>query len=212
MNSTPVHKLYSKLVFLLAVAVAVGFTTVMVNGAEQQQKPPAKTTPILDPGDPSSILYLDTSGKLAGTGDSTKPAGAAYKIGMGWHPTALSDSRLPHDKYGLIDWAQIVKNNMIKPRWSLDPKDEEMPPLDLDIIIPTKSDFVNDVKYPHWIHTWWLKCEVCHPKIFVPAKGQNAMWMTEIVEGKWCGRCHGKVSFPLSDCNRCHTVPKGAKK
>jgi c(7)-type cytochrome triheme protein len=83
-----------------------------------------------------------------------------------------------------------------------------MPPLPLDVLIIAKSDFVDDVIYPHEIHTWWLKCEVCHPKIFVPAKGQNKMTMSGIAEGKWCGRCHGKVAFPLTDCTRCHVSPK----
>jgi len=46
----------------------------------------------------------------------------------------------------------------------------------------------------------------------VPAKGQNNMTMSAIVEGKFCGRCHGKVAFPLADCNRCHTQPKKAAK
>ncbi len=38
------------------------------------------------------------------------------------------------------------------------------------------------------------------------------MTMRGIVKGKWCGRCHNKVAFPLSNCTRCHTVPKKKKK
>jgi c(7)-type cytochrome triheme protein len=34
------------------------------------------------------------------------------------------------------------------------------------------------------------------------------MTMVGIAEGKWCGRCHGKVAFPLTDCQRCHVKPK----
>lgn len=210
MNASFSHRFYPKIILPALTALAV-FLWFAYGGTGMAQEK-AKTTTILDPADPSSILYLDTSGKLAGTGDPTKPPSQFYRVGMGWHPQALTDTRLPKDKYGLIDWAKLVKTNMIKPRWSLDPNEEEMPPLDLDIIISSKSDFVNDVKYPHWIHTWWLKCEVCHPKIFVPAKGQNNMFMTGIAEGQWCGRCHGKIAFPLGDCNRCHTVPKGAAK
>ncbi len=198
---------FTKIILLLAVVV---FTGCMVfNQAEEvvaQNKKEA--TPVIDPDDPTSIIYLDTRGKLAGTGDPTKPASEAYKAGMGWHPQALAAQGLPKDKYGLVDWAKVVKDGLIKPRGTLDPDAEEMPPLDMDIIIPAKGRFVNDVKYPHWIHTYWLKCEVCHPKIFVPAKGQNNMSMVGIVNGEWCGRCHGKVAFPLTDCNRCHTEPK----
>ena len=32
-----------------------------------------------------------------------------------------------------------------------------------------------------------------------------------IVTPNYCGRCHGKVSFSLSDCNRCHSRPKPGK-
>jgi c(7)-type cytochrome triheme protein len=175
-----------------------------------------KTTKIVDPTDPTSVLYLDTSGKLAGIGDPNVPASAAVRAGRGWHPAALEATGLPKDRYGLIDWAAIVRKNMIKPRFSLDPKASEMPPMDLDIIVKAKGDYVNDVRYPHWIHTYWLKCEVCHATkggaIFIPARGSNNMTMVGIVQGKWCGRCHGKVAFPLTDCKRCHTVPKKKKK
>jgi len=30
------------------------------------------------------------------------------------------------------------------------------------------------------------------------------------VQGQWCGRCHNKIAFPLTDCNRCHSSPKKA--
>ncbi|MBI5599055.1 MAG: hypothetical protein HY890_04885 [Deltaproteobacteria bacterium] len=206
-----IRSFYLKVAILLAFALAAGLWYSAPGRAAE--KAPAK---ILDPTDPNSILYLDTSGKLAGTGDPNKPASLFYRAGQGWHPKALAESTLPKDKYGLINWVESVKTNMIRPRASIDPKEEEMPPMELDIIIEAKSDYVNDVKYPHWIHTYWLKCEICHDTkggaMFIPQKGANNMSMLGIGEGKWCGRCHGKVSFPLADCLRCHTVPKGAKK
>jgi len=187
--------------------------------ATEPAKEPAKAkekapSPAFDPKDPKSILYMDTKGAVAGTGDPTKsgPASEVIKIGAGWHPAALAATLLPKDRYGLVDWARAVKDNIIAPRPSIDPSDDELPPMDMNVVIETKSDFVNDVVYPHYIHTWWLKCEVCHPAIFVPAKGQNQMTMREIVEGKFCGRCHGKVAFPLTDCTRCHVQPKKAAK
>src|SRR3990167_3348995 len=182
--------------------------------AAKETQPKEKVSPLLDPNDPKSVLYLDTKGKLAGTGDPAKsgPASEAVKAGQGWHPAALAAQILPKDRYGLINWAKAAKDNIITPRHSLDPKEEEMPAMDMDVVIEAKSDFVSDVVYPHYIHTWWLKCEVCHPAIFLPAKGQNNMTMAGIAEGKWCGRCHGKIAFPLADCNRCHTQPKRAVK
>ncbi len=180
--------------------------------ATERRATKKKAANIVDPTDPTSVLYLDTAGKLAGIGDPNVPASASVKAGLGWHPAALEATGLPKDRYGLIDWAAIVRKNMIKPRHSINPNDSEMPPMDLDIIIKAKGDYVNDVKYPHWIHTYWLKCEVCHATkggaIFIPARGSNNMTMVGIVQGKWCGRCHGKVAFPLTDCQRCHTVPK----
>lgn len=162
----------------------------------------------IDPNDISSSLYLDTSGKLAGVGDPNRPPSVAWKAGRGWHPAALGSAKLPRDKYGLIDWAKIVNSNMIKPKPSLDPTEEEMEPMDMDVLIEAKGDYVDDVIYPHKIHTYWLKCEVCHPNIFIPAAGQNNITMVGIVNGQWCGRCHSKIAFPLTDCKRCHSSPK----
>ena len=166
----------------------------------------------LDPKDPKSILYLNTQGQLVGTGDPTKsgPASESIRIGSGWHPEALAAAVLPKDRYGLIDWAKAVKENIIEPRFTIDDDVQEKPPLDMNVLIETKSDYINNVLFPHYIHTWWLKCEVCHPKIFSDIKGQTHMTMVEIAQGKFCGRCHGKVSFPLTDCERCHTQPKKA--
>ena len=195
--------------------------------AEAQQTAPAKApapakkpvvakekvSPYLDPKDPKSILYLNTKGELVGTGDPTKsgPASESVRIGSGWHPEALAAAVLPKDRYGLIDWARAVKENIIEPRFTIDDDDvQEKPPLDVNVLIETKSDYINNVLFPHYIHTWWLKCEVCHPKIFSDIKGQTQMTMSEIAQGKFCGRCHGKVSFPLTDCKRCHTQPKKA--
>lgn len=175
----------------------------------QQEKAPT----IVDPRDPRSILYLDSKGKPAGTGDVTKSGAAseAARAGAGWHPAALAATIVPKDKYGLVDWAKAVKDKIIAPGHSLDPKakaTEDDEPLDMDVHITTKSDFVNDVIYPHWIHTYWFTCEGCHEKIFKMAAGENNMTMIGIAGGKWCGRCHGKVAFPLSDCNRCHVQQK----
>ncbi|OGQ52762.1 MAG: hypothetical protein A3J24_08525 [Deltaproteobacteria bacterium RIFCSPLOWO2_02_FULL_53_8] len=198
------------LVAVFGVSISGTFSTVESAAAKKGEsasgtKAEAAT---VDPSDSTSSIYLDTSGKLAGVGDPNKPASVAWKAGRGWHPAALGSSKLPRDRYGLIDWAKIVNDKMIKPRPSLDPAEEEMDPLDMDVLIEAKGDFVDDVIYPHKIHTYWLKCEVCHPQIFIPAQGQNNMTMVGIANGEWCGRCHSKVAFPLTDCRRCHSSPK----
>lgn len=216
MNASSKYK-YLKVALLFSFLVFFGFA-VSSSISEAESATPKKSEKgsaaeqKLDPTDPTSVIYLDTAGKPAGLGDPTKPPSMAYKAGRGWHPQALSATGLPRDRYGLIDWAKIVRENLIKPRFSLNPDDEEMPPLKLDILIEAKGDFVDNVIYPHEMHTWWLKCEICHPKIFIPAKGQNNMTMVGIVQGNWCGRCHSKIAFPLTDCKRCHTSPKSASK
>lgn len=203
---------------IAAVTLAVVFTGWMavrvINAAEPQPiKKKAAVSQTVDPSDPTSIIYLDTSGKLAGTGDATKPVSASFKAGQAWHPQAMSAAVFPKDKYGLVDWAKTVKQgNIIAPRPSLDPTVEDTPPLDMDVIITAKGRFTNDVTYPHWIHTYWFNCDNCHTEIFIPAAGQNNMTMVGIVSGQWCGRCHGKVAFPLTDCSRCHNVPKAKAK
>lgn len=166
------------------------------------------------PGQPTAVdqtesnIYLGTSGALAGTGAADAVSSKSVRIGKGAHPKALTGSNIPKDKFGLVDWVELVKRKIIKPRHSADQNAKEAPPLSLNVLIVTKSDFVDEVIFPHYIHTWWLDCSSCHPKLFIPARGKNIMTMAGMAEGRWCGKCHGKVAFPLTDCTRCHTSPK----
>jgi hypothetical protein len=34
--------------------------------------------------------------------------------------------------------------------------------------------------------------------------------MFPILSGEKCGRCHGAVAFPLTECRRCHVVMRGS--
>lgn len=160
------------------------------------------------PCDP--IMISGITGECAGTGDPLGFAGDAEKAGLKEHPLALELSDLPKDRYGLIDWATAIKETRVKPLDSLDPNEKPQPPLDLDIAIFTKSQFQPDVIFPHFVHTLWLTCINCHPSIFpMNAKEANRiMTMPKIASGEFCGRCHNRVAFPLSDCLRCHVKPK----
>ncbi len=204
---------FSVLLGFLGFAVG-GYMNPAVAAAapKAKEEAPRKEAPKLDPTDPSSVIYLDTAGHPAGVGDPNRPPSFAYTKGHGWHPQAITVSSLPKDKFGLVDWAKSVRENRIAPKFSLDPNDDEMPPLKMDVLILAKGDFVDDVIYPHEMHTFWLKCEVCHPNIFIPQRGANNMSMVGIVNGQWCGRCHNKIAFPLADCKRCHVSPKNASK
>ncbi len=179
-------------------------------GAAEKKKPEPSVSSSVDKV--KSSIYLGSDGKPAGMGNPENPVSEAYKIGMSERPAALAGAGLPKDRFGLVDWVAVVEKGEIDPVGSLDPKKPDVPPFDMDVIIAAKGDFVNDVMFPHDIHTYWLGCENCHPAIFVMGKGKNKMSMAEIAEGKWCGRCHGKVAFPLTDCARCHTEKKARKK
>ncbi|MBI5453055.1 MAG: cytochrome c3 family protein [Deltaproteobacteria bacterium] len=119
---------------------------------------------------------------------------------------------LPKDPSGNVNWTAAVVNGYINPRGSLDPGVPEDQPLNLNIFIEAKVPLMANVLFPHSIHTYWLSCNNCHPKIFIPEAGANPISMDEIFKGQWCGRCHGKVAFtfwPRENCVRCHIVLKG---
>jgi c(7)-type cytochrome triheme protein len=117
---------------------------------------------------------------------------------------------LPQTETGLgngVDWVKALDAGNIKPRWErTDPTAEPMV-MDMNIVRVPKSS-MPDVVFPHRQHTLWLACSNCHPDIFIPRKGANQINMAAIILGQKCGVCHGKVSFPVSECKRCHSQPK----
>lgn len=123
---------------------------------------------------------------------------------------------LPKGPYGYVNWTTAVLEGFIKPKGTLESGEVEEEPLDLNIFIEAKVPLMNNVLFPHSIHTYWLSCNSCHPGIFIPEAGANPIRMDEIFQGEWCGRCHGKVACPFgmagdprANCNRCHVIPKG---
>lgn len=114
---------------------------------------------------------------------------------------------IPKDQGGNVDWVQAFKKELVHPRESLDPAKTPVPPFDFNIDIPAVGAMPN-VVFPHFPHTYWLDCGNCHPNIFVMKKGANPISMVKIVNGEFCGRCHGRVAFPISNCARCHVKPK----
>lgn len=118
---------------------------------------------------------------------------------------AMAD--FPRDDKGIIDWVKVLDRGLISPRKSLTGQDE-MYPADFDILFANTGSMPN-VRFPHLQHTEWLTCANCHPAIFLPQKGGNPVTMSAIIEGKYCGVCHGKVAFPpTKNCGRCHSVPR----
>ena len=116
-------------------------------------------------------------------------------------------AEFPRDKSGVIDWVKTLEMGLIAPRKGRD-GDAEMHAVDFDVIFKNTQS-MPFVRYPHKQHTEWLTCENCHPKIFLPQQGGNPVTMSAIMEGKFCGVCHGKVAFPPTlNCGRCHSVPR----
>ena len=122
------------------------------------------------------------------------------------HPLAFD--YLPKTKMGYVDWVAAIKQGVIHPKDSLDPNAVTMKALDFDVIFKVPGSGIPDVVYPHYPHTLWLDCRNCHPSIFLMRAGANPVTMAKILKGEFCGRCHGVVAFPISDCFRCHSRPK----
>lgn len=104
-----------------------------------------------------------------------------------------------------VDWVEALREQYIAPRTNIYPE-TKVRVLDLDIVF-TDTKGQPNVVFPHRAHTEWLDCSNCHPEIFVASEGANEFGMLDILEGEYCGRCHGAVAFPLTECTRCHSQP-----
>lgn len=116
---------------------------------------------------------------------------------------------LPRDGAGnLVNWVQAIEEGLIAPRTNLLPE-TQVRVLDQDIIV-SKFGSMPAVKFPHRQHTLWLDCSNCHEHLFKSQAGANRFSMSAILDGEQCGLCHGAVAFPLTECNRCHSVPNAS--
>lgn len=115
-------------------------------------------------------------------------------------------SRLPGDAAGnKVDWIRALRNGYIRPRSELK-QNAPVRILETDILL-NKTGSIPRVRFPHKAHTEWLDCGNCHDHIFKSKAGATPITMGKILEGEYCGVCHGAVAFPLTECNRCHSVP-----
>lgn len=108
---------------------------------------------------------------------------------------------LPRDRAGGVDWVRAVADGVIRPR-----------PLLPGAIGPPEPESGYDfylkgggpeAYFPHSTHTYWVKCQSCHPAIYryrgdsvatKPGHGSDS-----------CGACHGTVAFSAQTCERCHS-------
>ncbi len=109
-----------------------------------------------------------------------------------------------------VNWVEALHKHQIKPRADQTGTKKQFA-LEMNILMPVKGT-MKDVMFPHKIHTEWLACVNCHTGIFQMKKDANPITMEKITKGKYCGVCHGKVAFPIANCNRCHSAPKKTAK
>jgi c(7)-type cytochrome triheme protein len=112
---------------------------------------------------------------------------------------------LPPDTAGnKVRWVQALREGYIEPRAKLYPS-TEVEVLDLGVLF-TDTANMPFVLFPHRRHTEWLDCKNCHGPIFKDEAGTTPVNMFSVLMGEHCGRCHGAVAFPLTECSRCHSV------
>lgn len=109
-----------------------------------------------------------------------------------------------------VDWAAALRTGAISPRTNVRPE-TKIRVIDLDIVFKDTAGQPY-VVFPHKQHTEWLDCANCHPAIFEAKRGGNDFGMLDVLEGEYCGQCHGAVSFPLTECKRCHSRDQAGDK
>lgn len=116
-------------------------------------------------------------------------------------------STLPPNNAGnKVDWIRALDSGHINPRTNLWPE-TNVRILETDVLLNLKGS-TPIVRFPHRAHTLWLDCSNCHDGLFKPIAGANKLSMERMLQGEQCGVCHGAVAFPLTECNRCHSVPR----
>lgn len=132
------------------------------------------------------------------------PASPALKL---LQEPSIALSRLPPDGTGnQVNWVAALERGNIDPRTNVFPE-TRVRVLDTDILLNLRGG-TPIVRFPHRQHTLWLDCSNCHEQLFKSKAGANRFSMEQILRGEQCGLCHGAVSFPLTECGRCHNTPR----
>jgi len=118
--------------------------------------------------------------------------------------------KLPKNNPGnLVNWEEAEAQGLIQPIDFLSGVSTKRPSLTAqkDFAIVSKG-WMPDIIFSHKKHALWNGCEVCHPEVFPSVKKGTVKYsMFEIMDGQYCGLCHGRVAFPLNYCHRCHAKP-----
>jgi c(7)-type cytochrome triheme protein len=142
--------------------------------------------------------------------------GLSQKLDKAYEGKPPAFEVLPKDRAGFPNWNKAVTDGIIRPKGSLTGEiDEHESFFENLMVFRTKIPQIPDVIFPHGMHTYWVGCDSCHPKPFKEQRGANNFTMGSIIEGEFCGKCHGKVAFPpasFANCSRCHILQKTKQK
>lgn len=111
---------------------------------------------------------------------------------------------LPHDAAGYPDMVAAFDTLKPRPGPGKNPAIKDVLDNDIKMIPDGKLKCI----FSHKVHTSWLSCSSCHPRLFQEKTGEEIA-MSDFNSGKFCGACHGKVAFPVKgECVRCHSGMK----
>lgn len=118
---------------------------------------------------------------------------------------------MPKSRYGnKIDWTEADQKGLITPKDFIEgvsfEKNKMMVNMRNEPMTP-KLPGLPEIIFSHAKHVTWCGCGMCHPDTFALETGKTKMSMEAIIEGEFCGKCHGSVAFPLNDCSTCHSKP-----
>ncbi len=124
----------------------------------------------------------------------------------GWLDQLLKT--LPEDDAGVPDMTAALSQELIRPQPGIKPEAKPQPVMSLEVKLAPMP-----VVFSHKVHTAWLTCTNCHPVLFKMKAGADNIHMADLYAGKYCGKCHGMVAFPIATgCGHCHQgMPGGAK-
>jgi c(7)-type cytochrome triheme protein len=135
--------------------------------------------------------------------DPTSPA-----IGILQEPREALASLPPDIAGNNVKWMDALDQGHIQPRTNIQP--ETVVKLRTTDVLLKNTGEMHMVRFPHRQHTAWLDCSNCHNHLFAQTAGATRINMMLILQGEKCGLCHGAVAFPLTQCGRCHSVPRGS--
>ena len=78
-----------------------------------------------------------------------------------------------------------------------------------DVVLNKRAEKagMRPVIFPHWFHRIRFRCRVCHTEVgFEIRAGSNNILMADIIEGRFCGKCHNNnIAWGPQNCQLCHS-------